>query len=50
MKNRLRGRLPFDGQSKEEIVDMVIHGTPDYTNKFFLRLSPNVRECQRINL
>ena len=41
---RLRGRLPFDGQTKEEIVDMVIHGKPDYTNKFFLRLSPNVRE------
>ena len=39
---RLRGRLPFDGKTKEEILDQVIHGVPDYNNKSFMRLSPNV--------
>lgn len=40
--DRLRGRLPFDGKSKEEILDQVIRGVPDYNNKSFMRLSPNV--------
>ena len=39
---RLRGRLPFDGQSKEEVINQVIHSTPDYNNKSFMRLSENV--------
>lgn len=39
---RLRGRLPFDGKTKEDILDQVIHGVPDYNNKSFMRLSPNV--------
>ena len=40
--NRMRGRLPFDGKSKEEVLDQVIHGVPDYNNKSFMRLSSNV--------
>ena len=35
--------MPFDGQSKKEVIDQVINKTPDYNNKAFLRLSENVR-------
>lgn len=34
--------MPFDGKTKEEIIDQVIHIEPDYNNKSFLRLSKNV--------
>ena len=41
----MRGRLPFDGKSKDEIIHQVIYDEPDYTNKSFLRLSKN---CQSV--
>ena len=41
----MRGRLPFDGKSKDEIIHQVIYDEPDYTNKSFLRLSKN---CQAV--
>ena len=43
---RLRGRLPFDGQSKREVIEQVTEKTPDYNNKAFLRLSENVRDAR----
>ncbi|OAO12156.1 protein kinase [Blastocystis sp. ATCC 50177/Nand II] len=41
----LRGRLPFDGQSKREVIEQVTKKTPDYNNKAFLRLSENCRNA-----
>lgn len=46
VRRRLRGRLPFDGQSKREVIEQVTRKTPDYNNKAFLRLSENVRDAR----
>lgn len=42
MISRLRGRLPFDGKSKDEVFNQIIRGSPDYNNKSIMRLSPKV--------
>lgn len=42
MRRSLRGRLPFDGDSKEEVMSQVVYNNPDYGSRFFLRLSPSV--------
>ena len=44
----MRGRLPFDGKSKDEIIHQVIYDEPDYTNKSFLRLSKNVPDLSEV--
>lgn len=39
---RLRGRLPFDGETDEDIKKAIISGSPDYNNSNFLSLTYNV--------
>ena len=42
MMDRLRGRLPFDGETDEDIKKAIISGSPDYNNSNFLSLTYNV--------
>jgi serine/threonine protein kinase len=37
----LRGRLPFDGKTKDEIIDRTLTGAPDFTHPSWKQVSPD---------
>ena len=40
--NRVRGKLPFDGEDDEMIKKAIITSNPDYNNANFINLTYNV--------